>query len=937
MATIIATKPSAPHQQKMKRPPLPNVQTNGVQSSQNSRSPSASSKRPPSGFRHPSVNPTNGVNGDDGVLGSRLSNRRRDSQKPGDSQLRTRTGKAGPDVTGKVIKRMTEPYGIAPCSTWSTTILIIRCTVKTQPYILKKYRNKPPSLVIHLHLTHFRFDQQDGSFSYNSPMKFILEHLKTQTIPHDMLDELRNSEVRFYEGCLIVQVQDHRTASGALSSTSTNSSKTDKNIPFSIHSYNEHLTPSPYVPYPQKDDSAPTHTVKRNDAQTDSSSASESKDKQLEKGPKIFTVVLFPTPLSLQEEIYIQANTPLDSRSNRKQSAAVPRTPASATVPPTPLSAVPPTASASWPSTHKKLKMSISGSDIHAFESKAINTTAPPLFLDPVDNIHDVSKVLQNLTDPTHKDPHPAPKTRKRTQTELAADEAIADQEQKFMLIMDERRGASGAAGVKAGTADGEAGTATFEPRFESFQAIKNIRAEHKERADREATEKSQKEAAAAAIKLRMEQQDRLHRQETEQRALQVAQEQQNQRNMQRQAQLIENQRQQSLIAGQNQFGHGHPLPNGLSQAQNSSPVVRNMTPHINSSPLVNNIPLNSQVTSSPVRPTSATQHGHPGGVAMVQQRSRQRAPSRTSTPQLNGTPSMQHATPRISQGSPPMVSNAVMNHNVMASQHFNGPPPVPSQQQQLEITHQQQQQRQRQYAGHMAQQQRMQNGSPNPQMSPDRNPMNLQHQAAFNQQRQQRQQHEYHARVQQQQQHQASMPNGGSPPQQHPGQQGHPQQPPQPQFNMTQLSQSQQAHLQSQRQRFYGSLLNSCAQRYGGNANAISAPEKMAMQQRAIQMAQASLNQSMVTAQRRHQQAAMAHMQLQQQQQQQGMNINGMNGPAINSLVGQGMTEDQMRHNMAAMRQFSQMPHMGGAGVQNLNGAPHNPHLNGGGMGGMQ
>ena len=122
MATAVATKPSAPHQQKMKRPPLPNVQTNGVQSSQPSRSPSASSKRPPSGFRHPSVNPTNTVNGDENGLGSRLGNRRRDSQKPGDPQLRTRNGKAGIDGGGRAVKRMTEPYGITvyPASLYDT-------------------------------------------------------------------------------------------------------------------------------------------------------------------------------------------------------------------------------------------------------------------------------------------------------------------------------------------------------------------------------------------------------------------------------------------------------------------------------------------------------------------------------------------------------------------------------------------------------------------------------------------------------------------------------------------------------------------------------------------------------------------------------------------------------------------------------------------------
>ena len=57
-----------------------------------------------------------------------------------------------------------------------------------------------------------------------------------------------------------------------------------------------------------------------------------------------------------------------------------------------------------------------------------------------------------------------------------------------------------------AGKADGEGGTAIFELRSESFQAIKNIKAEHKERAQREVVEERAAEAAAAANKLRASQ-----------------------------------------------------------------------------------------------------------------------------------------------------------------------------------------------------------------------------------------------------------------------------------------------------------------------------------------------------------------------------------------------------------------------------------------------
>ena len=84
-----------------------------------------------------------------------------------------------------------------------------RGIVKSTGYILRKYKGCPPSFTIHLHPTHFRFDQQDGSFSYNSEMKFIIEHIRAGTVPHDMVEELIKGGVRFYEGgqsCFLYEV-----------------------------------------------------------------------------------------------------------------------------------------------------------------------------------------------------------------------------------------------------------------------------------------------------------------------------------------------------------------------------------------------------------------------------------------------------------------------------------------------------------------------------------------------------------------------------------------------------------------------------------------------------------------------------------------------------------------------------------------------------------
>ena len=75
-------------------------------------------------------------------------------------------------------------------------------TVKDTEYILRNYgKDKAnPSLVLHLHPTHFRLDGQDGSFSYNSSMSSVLKHLKFETIPHEMMEYLLIMGVKFYEG-----------------------------------------------------------------------------------------------------------------------------------------------------------------------------------------------------------------------------------------------------------------------------------------------------------------------------------------------------------------------------------------------------------------------------------------------------------------------------------------------------------------------------------------------------------------------------------------------------------------------------------------------------------------------------------------------------------------------------------------------------------------
>ena len=123
MAAVIPAR-SALSQQKLKRPPLPAVQTtiNGAKSLHSSPSPSLGSKRPPSGFKHPPAASTvNGANGPINGTASRSSVRRKDSQKPGDMSARqARSAKGGPGdglhIDKRATKRMPEPYGRSLCA-----------------------------------------------------------------------------------------------------------------------------------------------------------------------------------------------------------------------------------------------------------------------------------------------------------------------------------------------------------------------------------------------------------------------------------------------------------------------------------------------------------------------------------------------------------------------------------------------------------------------------------------------------------------------------------------------------------------------------------------------------------------------------------------------------------------------------------------------------
>lgn len=84
--------------------------------------------------------------------------------------------------------------------------------------LLRRYSTQPPSLELHLYATHFRFAHQPGLFLRTSPAWQFLSCLRDQRLPEDLRDVLQMPRVDalpFYEGCLIVEVHDHRQSSNS--------------------------------------------------------------------------------------------------------------------------------------------------------------------------------------------------------------------------------------------------------------------------------------------------------------------------------------------------------------------------------------------------------------------------------------------------------------------------------------------------------------------------------------------------------------------------------------------------------------------------------------------------------------------------------------------------------------------------------------------------
>ncbi|KAK4550460.1 hypothetical protein LTR36_000039 [Oleoguttula mirabilis] len=545
--------------------------------------------------------------------------------------------------------------------------------VRDAAYILRKHKGKAPSIVIHLHNLNFRFDGQEGSFAYDSPMKVVLEHVQKSTVPHEMLEELLAQNVPFYDGCLIVEVHNHKTKEGKEKGRREEGSGADGK--FSMHQYNEHITPSPAVPYPSKARTDEQPEKGESSAGDMAAPERKGKEKEMEKdGPRIFTTVLHPTPLTQHHEMLLLATTPASELHSKKKGGDT-GTPSSAQPPPTPGLSVPPTpiTTTRGPLSQSQ-KMCLEEGDFYTFQGDVLLATEPPLFLDPVSNPQDADKVLEMLSDPLHSEKAPSPKSRKRTTAEMAADDAQAAEAERRMLIMDERIKPSARTGAGAASNENQGAAASL--GFSRFKTMEMVRQKFEEseriRKDEEARaaveKKHQDEQSAQQNALKQQQQ----LQEQRKREVQLAQHQQALSNRNLIQQKQEQARQQQLEQhrhAQMVRDHAHPQQNGMNNFQHpasmpqGSPVVNQQTPMMNSSPMMPNngfpmAPTSSQGAGSPPRPTSAAlQHRNAN---MVRHASQQGHGSQNNTPQLpQGTPSMaqvapnRQMTPRMPPGSP--------------------------------------------------------------------------------------------------------------------------------------------------------------------------------------------------------------------------------------------------------------------------------------------
>jgi transcription factor SPT20 len=604
---------------------------------------------------------------------------RRESQRPGVARSATRPA-AMEDESAKQDPRR---YGMRAHWHCARAHTANPAAVYTQQDILARHKGKPPSLRIFLHPKHFRINDSPDMLDYSSPMREILQHVKNRTIPHNMAEDLYAADIPFYDNCLIVELNDYRST-GVKPRDDTNSLGDSGTSAFSIHNYNNFITPSPYAPYPssnkadaksQAEAQAKEAEIKEDKENMPAPAQNGAAQKQAVK-PKTWTTVCFPTPQSHLTDMQLLATTPMPDVATLKRLQAAGR---AGGMPPTPMTAVPSTPTFPTGPSPKRQKMVLDDSNIYEFESEFYNATCPKLHLEPTRSFAESLALMDATTHPNNKNEAPARKTRKRTTAELQADEAEAAATQRFMLAGDEQQ--ANMAATATGGDEGVVRATTNTQNFARLKTLATIKANHEE-ADRRKKEEEARVAQAkrqaqieADTQKRRDMENNRQQAEIQERQQQLLRQQAAQQQALQQNQLQQNealraatQAQQMANATAAQMSQ---TPQSATQAH-FSPTVQNGTPMTANvaSPRVTTHPMggtpmvataSNHAIASPARPPSAVSHQQ-----MVRSASQQQNLSRTGTPQmLQGTPVMNAAMPnrnmtptpvRMNQGSPSMA-----------------------------------------------------------------------------------------------------------------------------------------------------------------------------------------------------------------------------------------------------------------------------------------
>ncbi|RPA74721.1 hypothetical protein BJ508DRAFT_418493 [Ascobolus immersus RN42] len=536
--------------------------------------------------------------------------------------------------------------------------------VITADYILKKFKGSSPSLILHLHPNHFRLEGQEGGYAYTSPMKALLEAIQEGKVPHQFVTELYDVGVPFYDGCLIVQVNDHRTTTVDEKSTIKQKSGTRKIA--SINNYHECLTPSPLVPFPEQSPAAANTSTSVSTSETPKATSEIVPAKEKPK-VKTFTTVLFPNAATLTKDIEAATMKTAISGGGKPGTPMTARTPVTARMAETKLDEA----------TALKL------------EARALLLQAGQLILEPARNFEHSLKILDALKHPLHSGPPPKPKVRKRTNAEMQADEAAAAEEERMLLVWDEQRypqsASSGTQAPLSAVANDQ------ENVFKRFRTLSEIKKKH--------DEKKEKKEAHSMVKIKSTEQAGQSQQSQptgELAAKQASYVQSHRESMHKQLQITSQQNGmvQHQLSQQTPFTAGVTGMNSFASAAQSplhpTPPVPQRLPTPAQQQPKSSVPPSSQPTprqATPVQNTASSPAPPPAPQPVPQQNSTTtepppRVPSvqpSMKTPTQQPTPvNVQPKPIAISQSQTPQQSNATLMQRSQSQQQQRQPTQQP-------------------------------------------------------------------------------------------------------------------------------------------------------------------------------------------------------------------------------------------------------------------